>query len=176
MFQIVFAGGGEEARLQLTEMLSPFVRPVPAWKHPGRRLLFLPEGGLPPEGLLRRGDTAIVSAESPGQLKQLSRMPVQAIVCGLSSKDTVTFSSREESRAAVSLLREIRGWDGRTVEPMELLVEVPGGCGDYLVLAAAAAAMYFGIPPDHLRKFTSYKTKRPAYNTKANAEKPNFRN
>ena len=169
MFQILLAGGGEPARLFLSRMLWPLVRPAPVWRRPGRRLIFLPEGGPLPEGLARRGDTAIVSAESERQLFSLSESPAQAIVCGRSSKDTVTFSSVGEGRASVSLLRRIRGWDGRPVEPMDLTVDFPPGSREYLVLAAAAAAMYFCLPPEHLQKFSSYNPGGGAYNISANA-------
>lgn len=177
LFQIVFPEGGDSSRLFLLEMFSPFVEMIPlkSWiPVPGtRQLLFLPEKIHMPENLfLSKETTAIVCSESTSQLEVLSQTPAQVLVCGLSSKDTVTFSSRKDTRATVSLLREIRGWDGRIVEPMDIPLDVPSNCGDYLVLAAVASAIYFGIPPENFRKFTSYKKSGPVYNTKANANQP----
>lgn len=177
LFQIVFPEGGELSRLFLLEILSPFVEmtPVKNWvPAPGiRPLFFLPENiRLPENFFLSKEVTAIVSSESTSQLEVLSRTPAQVLACGLSSKDTVTFSSRKETRATVSLLREVRGWNGEIVEPMDIPLDIPEKCSDYPVLAAAAAAAYFGIPPENFRKFTSYKKSRPVYNTKANANQP----
>lgn len=177
LFQIVFPEGGDSSRLFLLEMLSPFVEMIPLknWIPVPRmrQLLFLPEKIQLPENLfLSKETTVIVSSESTNQLEALSQTPAQVLACGLSSKDTVTFSSRKETRAAVSLLREIRGWDGRIVEPMDIPLDIPENCGDYLILAAAASAVYLGIPPENFRKFTSYKKSRPVYNTKANANQP----
>ena len=179
MFQILLPEGGEGARLFFMEMLPSFIETVPLGSplvKDGRELIFLPEGEGLPEGFLpSKGATVIASSESESQLAGLSQLPVQVLACGLSSKDTVTFSSRSEGRAAVSLLREIKGWDGRPVEPMEFLLDVPEGCGDYLVLAAAAAAVYFEISPYHLKKISSYKKVRPAHNTNANAKNQIFK-
>ena len=86
----------------------------------------------------------IVSSEEEGQLRELSRLGARAVTCGLSGKDTVTFSSREEGRAVISLMREVTGPAGIRVEPMDLPVNIPKGVGDYPILACGAALMLLG--------------------------------
>lgn len=112
----------------------------------GKRGLYLACAGRPlPEGLfLPEGAAVIVSSEEEGQLRELSRLGARAVTCGLSGKDTVTFSSREEGRAVISLMREVTGPAGIRVEPMDLPVNIPKGVGDYPILACGAALMLLG--------------------------------
>lgn len=51
-----------------------------------------------------------------------NRMPTQCITCGMSSKDTISFSSLDENEASISLMREIRDIQGNVVEPFEMTV------------------------------------------------------
>ncbi len=87
------------------------------------------------------GMTVIVSSAERGQLERLAGLAGEVITCGLSSKDTVTFSSRREGRAVVSLLRSLEGARG-IVEPLDLPIRCPDGCGAYPLLAAAAARLF----------------------------------
>ena len=144
--QVYLMKGGSE-----TEMRRALARILPAgsrlveFSDPRDalgRLAILPERiRLSENAEFSPGITVIVSSEEHGQLEQLAHLPAGVITCGLSSKDTVTFSSRLEDRAVVSLLRSLEGARG-TIEPMDLPVCCPSGCGAYPLLAAAAAKIF----------------------------------
>lgn len=101
------------------------------------------EPGMPVSGM-PEGITVIVSSEETQQLKALSTSPVQTITCGLSSKDTVTFSSNSEDTAVISLLREIERVDNLPQEPMDVPVTFPQGTDGFSLLAATAALILTG--------------------------------
>ena len=90
----------------------------------------------------------IVSSEEEEQLRQLARLRVQTVTCGLSCKDTVTFSSKSEESAVISLMRAVRGLSGEAMEPMDLPVAFPRQTGDYPLLACAAVLLLAGTFPD----------------------------
>lgn len=117
-------------------------------------LLIAREGCAMPKSLsiLRNTAAVVVSSEEEGQLGFFAALPVRVITCGLSSKDTLTFSSRGEGRAVVSLLRELDTPNGR-IEPMDLPLAFSGECRDYMTLAAAAAILFFRSPGEKLFPF-----------------------
>lgn len=77
------------------------------------------------------------------QLEWLSQKNLKTISCGLSQKDTLTFSSKKDDRCAVSLQRSLKVCRS-TLEPLELMLS----CGDeketYPILAAAACLLLTG--------------------------------
>ena len=102
--------------------------------------LFLARNGsqLPQNLRLPADAVVIVSSEEEEQLRQLARLRVQTVTCGLSCKDTVTFSSKSEESAVISLMRAVRGLSGA----------FPRQTGDYPLLACAAVLLLAGAFPD----------------------------
>jgi len=74
------------------------------------------------------------------------------ITCGRSAKDTFTFSSREENRASVALMRTVSTPFG-TAEPMEIPVTFPAGTDDFAILGASAIWMLSGDLPEETLHF-----------------------
>ena len=121
---------------------------------PDARLFLARKSGGYPDGLVfPPGATVIVSSEDENTLRLLARAGAQTIVCGLSSKDTVTFSSRSEDSAVVSLTRTIPGLAGEPLEPMDIPILFPPGIGDYPLLACTAAFLLSGATGTGTLKF-----------------------
>lgn len=55
----------------------------------------------------------------------------QYITCGMSTKDTITFSSIEDREVCVSLLRGIKDIYGNEIEPFEVLIETCENLSNY---------------------------------------------
>lgn len=83
----------------------------------------------------------IISSENEKQLKELQNTDFTVITCGLSPKDTVTFSSNDDNICIVSLQREFKiGKD--IIEPQELALKNETEFkSSFSVLAAGAAVM-----------------------------------
>lgn len=80
----------------------------------------------------------IVNAVNQKQLERLAEAGIPAVTCGMSGKDTFTFSSKSEGRYAVSLQRSILLPGGRSIEPQEILLTLPPNHDDYSILAMGA--------------------------------------
>lgn len=102
---------------------------------------------------LPRQAMVIVSAEDRPMLYQLGQIGARAITCGLSCKDTFTFSSRSEDTAVVSLMRAVPNAAGRILEPMDIPLIFPQNVPDYPLLACTAALLLAGISCDETIKF-----------------------
>lgn len=88
---------------------------------------------------LPMGTVVIASSDDDGQLKALAQAQLPVITCGLSSKDTFTFSSKEEESAVVSLMRSVKSIYGHTIEPMEVPIGFPSKTDDFTLLAYMAS-------------------------------------
>lgn len=95
-------------------------------------------GEIPP---LPPGSTLIADAETP--LLPAESQGIQVVTCGLSPKDTFTFSSRGEDSAVVSLMRAVETTAG-IVEPMEIPISFVPGAEDYPLLSTTAALVLTG--------------------------------
>lgn len=108
-------------------------------------LFLVRNGARLPKGLRLPADAVvIVSSDEEGQLRQLAQMGAQTVTCGLSCKDTVTFSSKSEEEAVVSLMRGVPGLNGEMLEPMDVPITFPPESGDYPLLACTAALLLAG--------------------------------
>lgn len=110
--------------------------------------LLLVKPGTDLSGLMKvEGENVIALASSacPEQIAKLAEMKVPTVVCGMSSKDTVTFSSFSDSAAAVSLQRTVEKIDGEFVEPMEITLEFDHRYDSSTVLFYAAAMILCGV-------------------------------
>ncbi len=122
---------------------------------------------------LPAGTTVIAASDDERQLKALAKVQIPVITCGLSSKDTFTFSSKEEESAVVALMRSIKSVYGHTVEPMEVPITFPPKTDDFTLLSYTASLILTETISsqnnDLKQEFTSYKTNTSANNTTANA-------
>ena len=84
----------------------------------------------------------------PGGRSALTRLlpAVTVLSYGASSRNTLTLSSLDESRASVAVQREFLSLDGRAVERQELVLPCDG-CAPDLLLAEAGAALLLGRLP-----------------------------
>lgn len=84
------------------------------------------------------GTTVIAASDDERQLKSLAESQIPVITCGLSSKDTFTFSSKEEESAVVALMRSIKSVYGHTIEPMEVPITFPPKTDEFTLLSYMA--------------------------------------
>ncbi len=92
-----------------------------------------------------RNTVALVLSSDSEQVKNLSKHNVNTIVCGLSPKDTVTFSSIRETEASVSLQRSIQTLFGSIVEPFEISVKFEKNYSPSCVLLFIALLLITGV-------------------------------
>jgi hypothetical protein len=82
-----------------------------------------------------------VEPENDKAIEILKKNALQTVTCGLSQRDTLTFSSHVAERAVISLQREIKTLGGKAVLPHEIPVSLLSTYGDYQLLAATAVLM-----------------------------------
>ena len=73
-----------------------------------------------------------------------------AVSYGVSSRDSLTISSREEERLWVALQRELVTVEGQVVERQEFPLLLERGAEALPALAAAGALLLLGVPPEEL--------------------------
>lgn len=95
---------------------------------------------------------AVIDSDNSEAVNMLRGDGIQTVVCGLSQKDTVTFSSLENDRAVVSLQRGLKAIDGTDIDPVEVPIAFSGCKNEYPILAAVAVLLLCGaaIPEDGL--------------------------
>ncbi len=98
---------------------------------------------LPPNAL---AGGFVVRQEDAPWLHQKGEVRGQVVSCGMSLRDTLTYSSCQDGQPVVSLLRPIHGPFGRLADPQDLPLP-PGISGGYTLLAAAAVSLFLGLPP-----------------------------
>ncbi len=95
-----------------------------------------PEGII---GICESGDKSAL------EIFEKNRIPV--ITCGMSGKNTVTFSSMEKNRVMLTLQRTVIGMDGTEIEPGEYKIELKREYNPFSVLSCTAILLLFGIVP-----------------------------
>lgn len=88
---------------------------------------------------------AIVSSEQQNHLKLLSKLNLRTITCGSSSKDTVTFSSKNDDEIVISLQRAISTINGEIIEPFEMPMKKSIEDDDFTLLAYVSLLIETGI-------------------------------
>lgn len=78
----------------------------------------------------------ILNSANADDIETAKRSGGEVISCGLSLRDTVTFSSFTEDRCVISIQRPLTRFDGRSVEPFELPLTVNEGDDRYGILCA----------------------------------------
>lgn len=92
---------------------------------------------------VKRALGVIVCGDS---FEQKTPRGIQLISCGISSKETVSVTSRTEEKLTLSLNRSIRAKSG-ICEPLETPVDIPSGgaAEEYDIMAAFAARLLLGL-------------------------------
>ena len=75
-----------------------------------------------------------------------------AVSYGVSPRDSLTISSREENILWAALQRELVTVDGQVVERQEFPLTLRSGEEELSTLAAAGALLLLGVPPERLRE------------------------
>ncbi len=78
----------------------------------------------------------ILNSANADDIETAKKSGGEVISCGLSLRDTVTFSSFTDDKCVISIQRPITRFDGRSVEPFELPLSVSEGDDRYAILCA----------------------------------------
>ena len=78
----------------------------------------------------------IINSANTDDIETAKRCGGEIISCGLSLRDTVTFSSFTDDRCVISIQRPITRFDGSSVEPFEMPLSVNDGDDRYGILCA----------------------------------------
>ena len=146
LFQVIEDGEGiEESILRALPLWSGQQRRV-SGRHPAL-LVVSPraaERGLP---LPERCRTVLL----PGELGGAPLRAASAVSYGVSPRDSLTISSREDGATLwVALQRELVTVDGRIVERQEFPMTLEPGEQELPALAAAGALLLLGVSPEKL--------------------------
>ena len=87
----------------------------------------------------------IASSGNTDLLKMLASTHARVITCGMSGKDTVTYSSKSDYALSISLQREILNCTGQTIEPLELVFSLEEHYHSYELLTYAAILILLGV-------------------------------
>ena len=144
LFQVIEDGEGIEA--SILRALPARLGQVQRMNHPAL-LVVSPraaERGLP---LPERCRTVLL----PGELGGAPLRAASAVSYGVSPRDSLTISSREDGATLwVALQRELVTVDGRIVERQEFPLHLEPGERELSALAAAGALLLLGVPPEKL--------------------------
>ena len=90
----------------------------------------------------------VLDSDNKKALSRLKEAGRVAITCGTGSRDTLSIASISESRATVSLQRELIDIYGNRVEPRDIIVTFENRMEVYPLLATCAALLLCGAEPD----------------------------
>jgi len=91
-----------------------------------------------------REAVAVVDARKQELLTCVSETGLNAITCGLSTRDTITLSSIDVDSAVVNLQRSMSCFDGRVLEPQEIPLKLEGPVDNFALMAASAVYLLTG--------------------------------
>lgn len=91
---------------------------------------------------------AVLDSGAAGVLDTVRGNCRQTVLCGLSEKDTITFSSLGADSAVISLQQTVVTLRGNVIEPREIPVRFGIPRGKYPLLAAAAVLLLTDRLPD----------------------------
>lgn len=95
---------------------------------------------------------AVMESENEKAVQLVKKYALQTVTCGLSQRDTLTFSSISPEKSVISLQREICDIEGRQVLPQEISVNSQSEIEDFPFLAVGAVLLLSGfkIPEEGL--------------------------
>lgn len=89
-------------------------------------ILLLKEKYLPKLNSIPKNATVIANAENRDQIEALrSFSDISVFTCGTGEKDMLSYSSLTEDGAVITLNRQISALSGKTVQPLEIPIELP---------------------------------------------------
>ena len=91
-------------------------------------------------------------ARLPGGMGGVPPRAASAVSYGVSPRDSLTISSREENILWAALQRELVTVDGQVVERQEFPLTLRSGEEELSTLATAGALLLLGVPPERLRE------------------------
>ena len=145
LFQVIEDGGGiEDSILRALPTRPGQGRRVSA-RHPAL-LVVSPRAAERGLSLPERCRTVLL----PGELGSVPLRAASAVSYGVSPRDSLTISSREDGALWVAIQRELVTTDGRIVERQEFPLTLAPGEKELSALAAAGALLLLGVPPERL--------------------------
>ena len=137
----------EQGESLARRLVARFGPAVDARQHP-HLLIIAPGTRSAPEpgGLHCR--TVLLPGDCGGLLDRIYAQ--SAVSYGLSGRDTITLSSRDEQRIWVALQRELVRLDGTVLERQEICVPIREGLDERQTLALAGAVLLLGGQPERL--------------------------
>jgi len=113
------------------------------------RAVLIFDSGVPAGDLALKGRfVAVTASDNHDAIKLLKKKKIPTLICGMSSKDTVSLSSRGEGSACVCLQRGIESLSGEAFEPGEIAVKYKGELSEYAIMAAAVTLVLCGALPE----------------------------
>ena len=88
---------------------------------------------------------AVVDPENEEAIAMLKKNSMRTVTCGMSAKDTITYSSIDPECAIVSLQRELKTVGGEDLDPGEFPIKALSCKKDFALLAAVAVLLLSGI-------------------------------
>lgn len=86
----------------------------------------------------------IINSDNSKGISKLIKFGANIFTCGFSSKDYITFSSRNDDSAVVSLQRSIRLSKDIACDPFETPCQIKSEMSDYTILASTLALILVG--------------------------------
>lgn len=93
----------------------------------------------------------IINANNTKQITKMSKYSNQIYTCGFSSKDYVTFSSRNKDSAVVSLQRSIKVSKNKTCEPFETPCIINSDIDDYCILSCILTLIFLSNQNENIK-------------------------
>ena len=78
----------------------------------------------------------ILDSSNSADIETAKNSSGEVITCGLSLRDSVTFSSCTEENCVINIQRSITGFDGKKIEPCEIPCRINSADDKYAVLCA----------------------------------------
>ena len=88
---------------------------------------------------------AVVESTNTNAISLLNNSKIEVVTCGLSNKDTLTFSSAIEDRIVISLQRSLKNVFEKIIEPNEIPMNLPDDIDRYAILSAVVTLILSGI-------------------------------
>ena len=144
--KIAVCGCGQELLLVRTDKIPAFAGT--ATEH---LLLVFDESFQSEQSVsLSSGMLCVAASDNTALLQLLASCHAHVITCGMSPKDTFTYSGKNENSISVSLQRELLSRSGDKIEPMEMVFSFSKAYADYDLLAYAAVSVLLGsLPTDN---------------------------
>ena len=137
----------EQGESLARRLVARFGPAVDAMQHPQLLIVAPGAGSVPQPGGLHCG-TVLLPGDCGGLLDWICAQ--SAVSYGLSGRDTITLSSRDDHRIWVALQRELVRLDGTVLERQEISVPIREGLDERQTLALAGAMLLLGERPERL--------------------------